>query len=75
MYIRMYIHAYIHTYTYIHTYQCTYARTYICTYIHTVDGERFAGLNIHGFSAIKVFVEIFSCYLGHKQCISTHYLV
>ena len=32
----------------------------------TVDGERFAGLNIHGFSTIEVFVEIFSCCLGHK---------
>ena len=42
---------------------------------YTVDGERFAGLNIRSFSAIKVFAEIFSRYLGHKQCISTHYLV
>ena len=32
----------------------------------TVDGERFTGLNIHGFSIIKVFVEIFSHCLGHK---------
>ena len=32
----------------------------------TVDEERFAGLNIHGFSAIKVFAEIFSHCLGHK---------
>ena len=37
---------------------------------YTVDGERFAGLNIRGFSAIEVFAEIFSRYLGHKQCIS-----
>ena len=43
--------------------------------VHTVDRERFTGLNIHGFSTIKVFAEIFSCCLGHKQCISTHYLV
>ena len=33
---------------------------------HTVDGERFAGLNIHSFSAIQVFAEIFSRCLGHK---------
>ena len=32
----------------------------------TVDGERFAGLNIHGFSAIEVFTEMFSRCLGHK---------
>ena len=32
----------------------------------TVDRERFAGLNIRGFSAIKVFVEILSRCLGHK---------
>ena len=42
---------------------------------NTVDGERFTGINIHGFNAIKVFVEIFSRCLGHKQCISTLYLV
>ena len=30
----------------------------------TVDGERLAGLNIHGFSAIKVFTEILSRFLG-----------
>ena len=33
---------------------------------HTVDGERFAGLNICSFSAIKVFTEIVSHCLGHK---------
>ena len=31
----------------------------------TVDGERFAGLNIRGFSAIK-FTKILSRCLGHK---------
>ena len=31
-----------------------------------VDGERFAGLNISGFSTIKVFTEIFLHCLGHK---------
>ena len=46
-----------------------------CGYLYTVDGERFAGLNFRGFSAIEVFTEIFLCCLGHKQCISTHYLV
>ena len=35
-------------------------------YAHTVDGERFAGLNIRGFSAIKVLAEIFLRCLGHK---------
>ena len=34
--------------------------------MNTVDGERFTGLNIRGFSAIKVFTEILSCCLGHK---------
>ena len=33
---------------------------------NTVDRERFAGLNIHGFNAIEVFMEIFSRCLGHK---------
>ena len=28
--------------------------------------ERFAGLNIHGFSPIKVFAEILLCCLGHN---------
>ena len=32
----------------------------------TIDVERFAGLNIHGFSLIEVFVEILSCCLGQK---------
>ena len=34
--------------------------------VATVDGKRFVGLNIHGFSAIKVFMEILSYCLGHK---------
>ena len=34
--------------------------------VFTIDGERFAGLNIHGFSTIEVFVEMFSHCLGHK---------
>ena len=34
--------------------------------MHTVDGERFTGLNIRGFSAIKVFAEILLHCLGHK---------
>ena len=33
---------------------------------YTVDGERFAGLNIRGFSTIEVIKEILSCCLGHK---------
>ena len=32
----------------------------------TVDVERFAGLNVHGFSFIKVFAEILSRCLGQK---------
>ena len=32
----------------------------------TVDGERFAGLNICGFCAIKVFAKMFLHCLGHK---------
>ena len=32
----------------------------------TVHGERFPGLNIHGFSAIEVFTDILSHCLGHK---------
>ena len=43
--------------------------------VYTVDGERFAGLNIRSFSAIEVFAEIFLHCLGHKQCISTHYFI
>ena len=31
-----------------------------------IDRERFAGLNIHGFSPIEVFMEILSHCLGHK---------
>ena len=42
--------------------------------MYTVGGERFAGLNIRGFSAIEVVTEIFLHCLGHKQYISTHYL-
>ena len=32
----------------------------------TVHGERFPGLNIHGFGAIEVFTDILSHCLGHK---------
>ena len=32
----------------------------------TVDGERFAGLNVCGFNPIEVFKEILSCCLGQK---------
>ena len=34
--------------------------------MNTVDRERFAGLNICGFSTIEVFAEIFLHCLGHK---------
>ena len=33
---------------------------------HTIDREKFAGLNIRGFSAIEVFTEIFLCCLDCK---------
>ena len=35
------------------------------SFINTIDGERFAGLNIRGFNT-KVFTEILSHFLGHK---------
>ena len=41
---------------------------------HTVDRERFTGLNIRSFSAIEVFAEIFLRCLGHKQWMSSHYI-
>ena len=40
--------------------------TCYCNNGHTVDGERFAGLNIRGFSAIEVITEILSRCLGYK---------
>ena len=39
--------------------------SYVCQ--NTVNGERFAGLNICCFSAIEVFMEILSRCLGHKE--------
>ena len=33
---------------------------------YTVDGEKFAGINIRSFSAIEVFMEILLHYLGHR---------
>ena len=33
---------------------------------YIVDMERFAGLNIHGFNPIEVFMEILPCCLGQK---------
>ena len=36
-------------------------------YLTTADMERFAGLNIHGFSLIKFFAVILSQCIGH-QC-------
>ena len=47
-------------------YQSRMYTMYWYVIIITIDRERFAGLNIHSFSAIKVFAEIFSCCLGHK---------
>ena len=32
---------------------------YVTKFDHTVNGEKFAGLNISGFSGIKFFTEIF----------------
>ena len=39
------------------------------TYVHaqyTVDMEKFAGLNFHGFNPTKVFAKILSCFLSQK---------
>ena len=33
---------------------------------HTVDGERFAGLNVCVFNPIEVFTEMLSRFLGQK---------
>ena len=33
----------------------------------TIDGEKFAGLNVHFFNPIEVFAEIFSLCLGQKS--------
>ena len=38
----------------------------------TVDVKRFAGLNICGFSPIKVFTEILSWYIGHQCSLFTY---
>ena len=34
--------------------------------MYTIDGERFAGLNVHVFNPIEVFVEILLRCLGQK---------
>ena len=39
---------------------------YIRTYIHTVDVERFAGLNVHGFNPTEIITEVLSRCLGQK---------
>ena len=41
-------------------------------YPSTVGMERFAGLNIHGFSSMKLFAEILSLCIGH-QCLLLTY--
>ena len=41
---------------------------------HTVDVERFTGLNIHSFSPMKFFAEILSWCIG-QQCLLLTYLV
>ena len=64
-----------HKHTNKHTIICGHTRThshshphtYTCMYTHnTVDGEKFAGLNVPVFNPIEVFVEILSCCLGQK---------
>ena len=46
---------------------CTYYLKHCSQFVwNTVDGERFGGLNICGFSVIKVFMEILSRCLGHR---------
>ena len=44
----------------------TLSVVFYITFIHTVGRERFAGLNVRGFSHIEVFVEILSRCLGQK---------
>ena len=39
---------------------------------HTVDVERFAGLNVHSFNSIEVFTEIFLRYLDYKCLFCSH---
>ena len=39
---------------------------------HTVDMERFAGLNVHGFNPIEVFTEIFLRYHDYKCLFCSH---
>ena len=41
--------------------------------MHTIDMERFAGLNIRGFSLIEVYMEILFCHFASAR--STHFLV
>ena len=47
----------------VHAYMCVCISNYL--YIYRRQGK-FAGLNIHSFSVIKVFTEILACYLGHE---------
>ena len=70
-YIQTYIHTYIHTYIAYH-YQPVAKCSLNCLLTPTIDRERFAGLNICCFSAIKVFTEILLHCLGP---ISAQYLV
>ena len=44
----------------------------IRSYIYTVDVEKLAGLNIHGFSPMKFFTETLSWYIG-LQCLLLAY--
>ena len=40
---------------------------YSVSEIHTVDVEKFAGLNIHGFNPTEVFMEVRLHYFGQKR--------
>ena len=40
---------------------------------YTIDVERFTGLNVHGFSLIKVFAEVLSRCLGQKYILIVWY--
>ena len=68
-------HIRAHKHTSKHTIICGHTRTHsnshphtcTCMYTHnTVDGEKFAGLNVPVFNPIEVFMEILSCLLGQK---------
>ena len=51
--------------------QWSYAEYYETTYV-TIYVERFAGLNIRGFSPMKFFAEIILRHIGHQCLLFTY---